>query len=313
MRGIVVVESLLEGNLFHSIWKAFSKQVGAIPFLLTAKDHRLQQHLIETINTYKPDFIVVPNGQFLDNKILKAYTNIVRINWQIDDPYFIQQQRSQQIASNYHLVYTTHLASTFTYNQMNIQSKYLMFGVDPEVYKPLPNTPKTIDISFIGTPYTQRESMLRSAKLSNHLSKYNFQIMGGYGTKSPTWTDKHRLDPIDVNQVINRTKINLSFTDQPHGIAAMKCRLFELTAAGGFVLTQFCQELSRFFDLGREIATFQTAADLIDRLNYYMQHPDEAQSIANAGYRRTINYHTYDKRIQIILSDIEGILYNIRK
>jgi len=313
LRGIIVVESLLEGNLFHSIWRAFSKQSESIPFLLTTKDHRLNQQLIETINLYKPDFIVVPNGQFLDAKILKAFTNIVRVNWQIDDPYFIQQNRSQQVVPHYHLIYTTHLSSTFTYNQMNLQSKYLMFGVDLEVYKPLPPTSKPIDVAFVGTPYMQRESMLRAAKLSHQLKQYNIQIMGGYGTKPPTWTDKRRLDPIEINKIINQTKINLSFTDQPHGVTAMKCRLFEITAAKGMVLTQFCQELSQFFDIGREIAVFQTTTDLIDRISYYIQHPEEVESIANAGYRRTINYHTYDKRVQIILSDIESILHNIRR
>ena len=313
MRGIIVIESLLEGNLFHSIWKAFSKHSDCIPFLLTAKNHVLHQHLIETINLYKPDFIVVPNGQFLDSKMLKAYSNIVRVNWQIDDPYFIQQQRSQQVVPHYNLVYTTHLASTFTYNQMNVQAKYLMFGVDPEVYKPIPNTPKTMDVSFVGTPYTQRENLLRQAKLNPQLTKYNFQIMGGYGTKSPTWTDKHRLDPIEINKIINQTKINLSFTDQPHGITAMKCRLFELTAAGGLVVTQFCQELSKFFDIGREIVVFHTAQDLVDRIVYYTQRPEEVQAIALAGYRRTITHHTYDKRVQIMLSDIEAVLHNIRR
>jgi spore maturation protein CgeB len=61
-------------------------------------------------------------------------------------------------------------------------------------------------------------------------------------------------------------------------------------------LTKSSAEIGSYYDIGREIACYQHIDDLIDQIRYYLAHDDERDSIASAGYRRTMLEHTYAHR-----------------
>ena len=43
---------------------------------------------------------------------------------------------------------------------------------------------------------------------------------------------------------------------------------------------------------------------MIDKIKYYLEHNEERESIAQAGYERTIREHTYEKRFNNIFKRI---------
>ena len=67
----------------------------------------------------------------------------------------------------------------------------------------------------------------------------------------------------------------------------LNLRVFEVLAAGGFLLTDRLTPesgLSILFEEGKHLVTFADEADLYDKLRYYLSHPQEAKAIARAGH-----------------------------
>lgn len=75
-------------------------------------------------------------------------------------------------------------------------------------------------------------------------------------------------------------------------------RLFELPANGVMQISDGGEYLSTFFEPDREIAGYETADELIDRIKYFLEHDGERESIARAGYRRVMRDHTIALRLR---------------
>ncbi len=84
----------------------------------------------------------------------------------------------------------------------------------------------------------------------------------------------------------------------------IKGRTFEVPGSGGFLLTDRVAHLERYFDIGREIATFDSERDLTEKVRYWLEHPDERAAVADAGYRCVRAEHTYDHRFAAIFSNM---------
>lgn len=80
----------------------------------------------------------------------------------------------------------------------------------------------------------------------------------------------------------------------------LKGRNFEVPGCGGFLLTDPAEDLERYYEPGRELATFRTVRELIDKARYYLAHEEERSAIAEAGRARTLREHTYVHRFGAI-------------
>jgi spore maturation protein CgeB len=86
----------------------------------------------------------------------------------------------------------------------------------------------------------------------------------------------------------------------------IKSRVFEVPACGGFLLTGMSDDdLSKYYDLDKEIVVFRNKEDLIAKSKYYLDHQSERQAIAKAGYERTVREHTYERRFRDIFKYLE--------
>ena len=49
---------------------------------------------------------------------------------------------------------------------------------------------------------------------------------------------------------------------------------------------------------------YRSTDDLIEKIRYYLAHPEERERIARAGYERTMREHTAEKRFGAIFKDM---------
>ena len=84
-------------------------------------------------------------------------------------------------------------------------------------------------------------------------------------------------------------------------IRGVNTRLFEGAACGGFVLSHTGPEIDQYFVPGKEIATFDSAAELTGAIHHYLKADDERRSIARAGQARALRDHTYHQRLEQLL------------
>jgi spore maturation protein CgeB len=77
----------------------------------------------------------------------------------------------------------------------------------------------------------------------------------------------------------------------------LKGRDFEVPMTGALYLTTFNEELSRHFDIGREILCYGSYAECAEIIVRMLRAPDQAQAIRTAGHARALRDHTWRRRI----------------
>jgi len=50
--------------------------------------------------------------------------------------------------------------------------------------------------------------------------------------------------------------------------------------------------------VGKEVETYDSIDECIDKIKYYLLNEEEREKIAKAGQVRTLKEHTYEKRIE---------------
>ena len=180
------------------------------------------------------------------------------------------------------------------------------WGANIRIYKKL-NLKKIYPVSFIGQAHGNRKRLIEEIR--------NRDIdIKAWGWKFPSG----HINTNHMVRICNQTKINLNFTPisfnfpiyikflpwvlQPGtqiletGIKGLNARIFEITAAGGFLLTGSAPDIDNYFKIGKEIVVYENFNDLIERIKFYLDHDQTREKIANAGYIRTLRDHTYEKR-----------------
>lgn len=114
----------------------------------------------------------------------------------------------------------------------------------------------------------------------------------------------HRRPPVQVGEATSfiyaGTKINLNIALK--GIeGGTTQRIMDIMGAGGFVLTNYCEETAELFEEDKEIVMFQTPEELIQKVDYYLEHEEEREQIARAGHEKAMNDYTYEKKIKRLL------------
>jgi spore maturation protein CgeB len=83
-------------------------------------------------------------------------------------------------------------------------------------------------------------------------------------------------------------------------------RVFEVPAAGGFVLTNRSPQLSLLFDVDNEIICYSSAHELREKAVYYLKNPHCRREIAEKARRRVLAEHTFKHRLETIFKIIDG-------
>lgn len=81
----------------------------------------------------------------------------------------------------------------------------------------------------------------------------------------------------------------------------LNMRHFEVTAGGGFLLCYPQPELGEHFVIGKECDVFHNEKELIEKIQYYLAHPQQRCAIALAGQRRSLAQHLHRHRLQTVL------------
>ena len=102
---------------------------------------------------------------------------------------------------------------------------------------------------------------------------------------------------LDMYQTIADSR----FTFNTHGdivsTEAANVRLFEATGVGSCLVTDWKPNLNKFFEPDKEVLTYKSLDECIEKVKYLMDHEEERVAIAKAGQIRTLSEHSYEKRI----------------
>lgn len=295
---------------------------------------RMNAHLIETVETRKPDicFFVLFTDEIEHRTIrfISEKSNSLTLNWFGDDHWRFRVF-SRKYAPYFHWVATTDSSAVEKYQGIGCRNVInTQWGFNPHLYKRF-DARQEYDVTFIGQVHSRRRQIVEQ------MAKAGIEVQcWGRG-----WAPG-RLSHGDMVKMYSRSKINLNFTESSvalglkplakvfinrradssisvNGLGQMwdslsvlrterrpqiKGRNFEIPGSGGFLLTSNADNLDEYFVPEKEIALFSGIDDLIDKARYYLAHADEREAIRRAGYKRALCDHTYEQRFRQIFEKV---------
>jgi hypothetical protein len=107
-------------------------------------------------------------------------------------------------------------------------------------------------------------------------------------------------------EIYRASQINLGigYNLPGHHFTNLKNRDFECPGAGGCYLTTYDWELGNLLEVGKEILCYRELTDFVEQYAWYSRRPDVCQRIAEAGHRRCINEHTWEKRFRRVFAEL---------
>ena len=181
---------------------------------------------------------------------------------------------------------------------------YLPHAAEPKAY-PKFSIIKKYDICFIG--HIQEEHKGNGVNVTrldalDHMFKAfpNFY----YGSRNPAFPDKNIFDDAAKKFCLSRIVFNISAGND------LNMRFFEALMTGSFLLTNKIPELKNaeaygFID-GVHYVSYVSLDDAVKKAQYYLEHEDEREKIAKAGYKQALISGTYKSRIEEIFSKINS-------
>lgn len=105
----------------------------------------------------------------------------------------------------------------------------------------------------------------------------------------------------EMPKVFNLSGINLNMTMRPIE-TGLPLRCFDILGCGGFLMTNYQEELNDMFVIGQDLEAYSSLDELIDKCGYYLSHEDERAAIARNGYEKVRAYHTHFHRLRDTLT-----------
>ena len=103
---------------------------------------------------------------------------------------------------------------------------------------------------------------------------------------------------IQLYELLNDSKITLNVHGHVNAnygkakFAAGNIRLFEGTGAGCCLLTDHLPHLEEFFIADKEIVTFRSKGEAVEKAKYLIDNPKVAEAIAKKGHYKAWKYHS---------------------
>lgn len=262
--------------------------------------------LLETVERVQPDLIFVQqrwNETWIETwDLLRLTQSVVLVNWAADDSWKYSQF-SKYLAKYFDYFVTTYPDRVASYIKDGHDDVLLSQWAADGANLIAPKLAKDCEyqVTFVGSAHGKRKEMAEVVRAAG----IDLQCFGSGWPAGPLSTE-------DMINVYNNSVITLNFDNgawTPKSFLGkpdrqIKARTFEVLGYGGFLLTSSHPFLSRYYELDTEIVAFDDLQDLINKINYYLANLELRDQIAAAGYQRTANEHTYQHRLQKIITHI---------
>ena len=150
---------------------------------------------------------------------------------------------------------------------------------------------------YIGNAITARERVHLAARLSERLDIYTASDT----SKIPRVRNKGTVKTIEeMPLVFSESKINLNFPTRAIR-TGVSFRIFDVLSSGGFLLTNYQEELSELFEAGRDLDAYGSPEEMEQLISYYLSHEKERKEIARNGYETVRAHHTFTIRMEQML------------
>lgn len=269
-------------------------------------DLKLGFRLLKEVEEYKPDILFIhlvdnSHTHFIINRIRQTGTRV--ITWLGVHPSQVSPGIRKLLQSSDHvLIYDQAYLEYYNQHIRADNIHILPLGCDVAYHdsthpSELFVKQHGVDVCFIGLFDKHREKYL------NELTDFDLGIwswnIDDYKTPLKKFHKGHAYGK-ELIKVLKSSKIVLNI-HRDFEVGGGNFRLFEIPGSRAFQLVDNKQDIGTYFEIGKEIVTFDDARDLKEKVEYYLQNPKEREQIAEAGYRRVKKDHSLIDRMNKII------------
>lgn len=146
----------------------------------------------------------------------------------------------------------------------------------------------------------------RTCILNELATRYPVHLYTGSNTRTLQNVICH--PPVDYSEIAPKifhlSRINLSITLRSIETGAPQ-RIFDIMSVGGFVMSNYQEELEELFVPDKEIVLFHSLEELFDKVEYYRNHEEERIRIAMNGYQKVRDCYSYPVALRRILEQVQ--------
>lgn len=113
---------------------------------------------------------------------------------------------------------------------------------------------------------------------------------------------------LDMYGILRRSKVAFNCHTDAEDRCVGNIRMFEATGMGSCLLTDTGENMSDLFEEDREVVTYSSIDECIEKIGYLLEHHEVRREIAEAGQRRTLRDHTVTRRCQQIDQVLQEML-----
>lgn len=268
-------------------------------------DRRERRRLVAAaqIHDFRPDVLLVPEWNPLGDALYREWKPRVRLI--VGE--IASSLRPDRTYAPYDLVVSSWPPIVEYFRASGKRAEYLPLAFDERLLKRLGPCSPEFDVTFVGGLSPAHDD--RRRWLEKLVEQFPIAVFG-YGAETlPPDSSLHRVHRgpvwgLDMYRVLACSRITLN----SHGKIdvrgrvsndfANNMRLFEATGVGAFLLTDHKTNLHELFEHDREVVSWHSPADCLEKTLHYLSHDVERQQIARAGHKRTLRDHTYTRRMK---------------
>jgi len=263
---------------------------------------KMNRDLMKKVAIFKPELVMVLKGETVLPKTIRSIRQegIKVINWFMDPIITLAEGLLFDSIPEYEhfLVKDKFIARRLT--EIGFDNVgFLLECYDPSIYKKIELSADEkgrygSEICLVGNIYPYR------LRLINNLSGHRFRAWGklvnvkrseveGFYQGRPAVTSEKA-------KIFNAAKICFN-SHNPWEIEGVNVRMFEICGCGTFQLTDGTLHSEKVFRDRKEVAYYRDRKELKELAEYYLINEEERKKISEAGYKRALTEHTYEKRI----------------
>ena len=267
---------------------------------------RFSDTVLRLCEEYRPDVLLVTGITPPEHKRLKAVgkLGIIRVSFLTDDPWNPSHRAAWflKALSEYDFVFSPREANREDLRGVTAGVvQYLQFGYDPKLFFPGQGSKEFVaDVMFAGGADADRAAYIGALARSG----FTVRLYGSYWERYPE--TRHltsgQADVAVLREAVANTRVALCLVRKANR-DGHSMRTFEVPAMRGCaVMERTPEHVAIFGEDGRHVLYFGTIDEMRERVAWLLEHPEERERLADAGYRLiTSGGNTYQDRLASIL------------
>ncbi len=273
---------------------------GIVPWPVLRPDSRwMGEVLLRQIDAFRPDVVHVSSMDLLAPALIREIRSRCRcVVGQI-----AARLATERALAGYDLIVSSLPNFVDRFRSAGAEAEWLPLAFEPSVLEAVGPRELKVPVTFVGSLFDVHRARARTIEAI------------GARKLIEVWTadqsmlrvspgGRIRIHPavwgIEMYRVLASSRLTVNVHGRTEDVAPMDAnnlRLYEATGMGALLVTDRMRNLGQLFEVGREVVDYADPNECAEVVAYYLEHPTEASTIAQAGQARTLRDHTWRDRM----------------